>query len=289
MLKFRRERGFARFARGLVPRSLVLVAAAIALVAVDQHGSSLAALRGALMGALYPVQWVVSAPNHGIHELSSYFASRAELLGKNRRLKQDYLAAQMQLEQLESLRRENRRLRALLNATGAVRGHMIATRVLSINTNPFSNRITINAGSAIGVHPGQPLLDAHGIVGQVLHVGPLSSQVMLITDPSSAVPVQIKGTQIATVAVGTGSLNLLSLPYLPNSTPAEPGDVLLTSGLGGVYPQGYPVGVITRVERQPGKRFARVEARPLAHLGRERHVLLYFRDAASGSTGGKTP
>ncbi|MDN5864717.1 MAG: rod shape-determining protein MreC, partial [Gammaproteobacteria bacterium] len=225
MLKFKHEPRVARFTRGLTPRALILAAAAIALMAVDQHGASLSTLRGALMGVIYPVQWAVNAPSAGLRELSTMFASRNELLEQNERLKHDYLLAQIQLEQLESLRQENQRLRALLNAAGTMRGRVVATTVLSINTNPFANRITINAGANIGLRPGQPLLDARGIIGQTLHVGPLSSQVMLITDPASAVPVQIKRTDTATIAVGTGSLNLLSLPYLPNSTKVKPGDV----------------------------------------------------------------
>lgn len=275
MLTFSHEPRLVRLFRGLVPRALILAAAAIALIVVDQHGSTLAPVRSALMGIVYPTQWLVSAPNGGIRELSTMLASRSQLLSKNKRLQHDYLLAQMQLEQLEALRRENRSLRTLLNAARTMRGRVVATSVLSINTSPFANRITINVGTKQGVKEGQPLLDAQGIIGQTLNVGVLSSQVMLITDPSSAVPVVVKGTRIATIAVGTGSLNVLSLPYLPNNTQVKTGDILLTSGLGGVYPQGYPVGVITRVARQPGQRFALVEARPLANLGRETQVLLY--------------
>lgn len=284
MLKFKREARAARFTRGLVPRALILAAAAIALMVVDQRGTTLAPLRSVLMGVTYPAQWVVSAPTAGFRNLSTLLASHAELLEQNERLKQDYLLAQLQLEQLESLRQENKRLRSLLNAAGGMRGRVVAVGVLSINTNPFSNRITINAGANNGLHAGLPLLDSNGIIGQTLHVGPLSSQVMLITDPSSAVPVKIERTRTATIAVGTGSLNLLSLPYLPNSTEVKPGDVLLTSGLGGVYPPGYPVGVITSVEQRSGERFARVTARPLARLGREHQVLLYFSVPTDGST-----
>lgn len=276
MLSFSHESRFLRLLRGLAPRALILAAAAIALITVDQHGNSLAPVRSALMGVVYPTQWLVSAPSAGIHELSTMLASRSRLLTQNKRLKHDYLLAQMQLEQLEALRRENRRLRELLNAASTMRGRVAVTTVLSINTSPFANRITINMGAHQGVGKSLPLLDARGIIGQTLHVGALTSQVMLITDPSSAVPVVIKRTDTATIAVGTGSLNLLSLPYLPNSTHVKAGDILLTSGLGGVYPQGYPVGVITRVTPQPDQRFALVEARPLAKLGRENQVLLYF-------------
>src|SRR5699024_2548605 len=223
MLTFSHESRLVRLVRGLVPRTLILAAAAIALIVVDQHGSTLAPARSALMGVVYPTQWLVSAPNGGIQELSTMLASRSQLLSENKRLKHDYLLAQMQLEQLEALRRENRSLRELLNAARTMHGRVVATSVLSINTSPFANRITINAGAKQGIQKGQPLLDAQGIIGQTLNVGALSSQVMLITDPSSAVPVVVKGTNTATIAVGTGSLNVLSLPYLANNTQVKVG------------------------------------------------------------------
>ncbi|MGH8224800.1 MAG: rod shape-determining protein MreC [Gammaproteobacteria bacterium] len=262
--------------RGLALRTLVLALAAIALMLMDRHYDLLPRVRGALMTAVYPAQWLVNAPAAGLRELGTDLASRAALLAENSRLKQEQLLASAHLERLDSLEAENRRLRALLNTAGTMRGRVKVASVLSINTDAFSDRVTVNAGASAGVHKGQPVLDANGIVGQTLQVGPISTQVMLITDPASAVPVEIERTGLATLAVGTGSLNLLSLPYLPNNADVKAGDRLLASGLGGLYPRGYPVGVVTAVTPHPGKRFADVEAQPLARLGREHQVLLYF-------------
>ncbi|MGH7056780.1 MAG: rod shape-determining protein MreC [Acetobacteraceae bacterium] len=266
-----------------MPRALILVAAAIILMAADQHSGALGGMRGALMAIVYPTEWLVSAPSTAVRNFSANFTARGKLLAENRRLKHDYLVSQIQLERLESAKQENRRLRALLSAVGTMRGHVVAASVIAMNTAPFANRITINAGRNIGVAKGQPLLDAKGIVGQTLHVGPNTTQVMLITDPASAVPVEIARTGLATVAIGTGKLNSLSLPYLPNNADIKPGDRLVTSGLGGIYPQGYPVGVVVSVTPEPSDRFAKIKAAPFAQLGREREVLLYFSGANTGS------
>ncbi|MGH8272815.1 MAG: rod shape-determining protein MreC [Gammaproteobacteria bacterium] len=281
VLKFNRESRLLYITRGLLPRTILLAAAAIALMAVDQHGAVLAQMRGVLMTIVYPTEWLVSAPANTARTFSSNFTAHRSLVAENRRLKHDYLLAQIQLERLESVKRENRRLRELLNAAGSMRGRVVAASVLAMNTDPFANRITINAGHNTGVVKEQPLLDAYGIVGQTLHVGPITSQVMLISDPASAVPVEISRTGLATVAVGTGNLNRITLPYLPNSADVKAGDKLLTSGLGGIYPRGYPVGVVTSVTPQPGSQFAKIEARPFAELGREREVLLYFTGAGA--------
>ncbi len=285
MLKFNRESPLLYLSRGLVPRALILVIAAIALMAADQQSGALAGMRGTLMAIVYPTEWLVSAPSTAARNFSANFTARSKLLAENQRLKHDYLLAQIQLERLESAQQENRRLRALLSAVGTMRGHVVAVSVIAMNTAPFANRITINAGRNIGITKNQPLIDAKGIVGQTLHVGPNTSQVMLITDPASAVPVEVARTGLATVAVGTGSLNRMALPYLPNNADIKPGDRLVTSGLGGVYPRGYPVGVVVSVTPQPGDRFAKIEVMPFAQLGREREILLYFAGSSTGDTG----
>lgn len=276
MLRFTPRQRLLQSPRGLALRTLALALAAVALMLLDQHYGLLPRVRGALMAAVYPTQWLVNAPAAGLRELGTDLAARASLLAENRRLKREQLLASARLEHLASLEAENQRLRALLNTAGSMRGRVKVASVLSIDADAFANRITVNAGRNAGVRKGQPLLDANGIVGQTLQVGPLSAQVMLITDTASAVPVEIERTGLATLAVGTGSLNLLSLPYLPNNADIKPGDRLLASGLGGLYPRGYPVGVVTSVTPQPGRRFADVEAQPLARLGREHQVLLYF-------------
>lgn len=275
-MRFAREHRFFHSERGPLLRTLVLIAAAIALMVVDHRFQALSGARGVLMTVVYPVQWLVDAPAAAGRNIATDLSSRRQLLGENARLKRELLMDQTELERLDTLKQENRRLRRLLNAVAEMPGRVVAAGILSVDLNPFQNLITLNAGHNLGVHRGQPLLDADGVVGQVTKVGPLDAQAMLITDPASAVPVEIERTGLATLAVGTGHLNALSLPYLPNNTDVKPGDRLITSGLGGRYPRGYPVGEVTGVAPQPGDPFARVEARPLAQLGREHQVLLYF-------------
>ncbi|MGH8427650.1 MAG: rod shape-determining protein MreC [Gammaproteobacteria bacterium] len=275
-MRFAREHRFFHASRGRGWRALVLGLAAIALMAADHHYAALSGARSALSVAVYPVEWLVNAPAAAWRSVSTNLSSRTSLLAENARMHSELLIAKAGLERLDSLQEENSRLRMLLNAAGTMPGRVVATSTLSVNLTPFENVITVNAGTRSGVREGQPLLDSEGIVGQVLDVGPLSARVMLITDPASAVPVEIARTGLATLAIGTGNLNRLSLPYLPNNTDVKPGDRLVTSGLGGRYPRGYPVGIVTAVTPLPDQHFARVEARPLARLGREHEMLIYF-------------
>ncbi|HEX5313692.1 MAG TPA: rod shape-determining protein MreC [Gammaproteobacteria bacterium] len=275
MLRFTRERRLFHPARGQALRSFVLALAAIALMTVDYHYGTLAVVRDSLSVVVYPAKWLVNAPSAAWREVSTDLSGRVHLLAENRRLHRELLLAQSRLERLDSLAEQNRRLQMLLNAAAAMPGRVLATSVLEVDLNPFENVIVVNAGQGSGVRKGQPVLDAYGIVGQVLDAGPLSSRVLLITDPASAVPVEIERTGLATLALGTGNLDRLSLPYLPNNTDVRPGDHLLSSGLGGRYPRGYPVGIVISVKSQPEQRFAQVIARPFAHLGREHEMLIY--------------
>lgn len=267
--------------RGQGLRALLLALAAIALMAVDHQYAAVANARSVLSLVVYPVEWLVNAPAAGWRAVSGELTSRQRLIDENGRLRRQLLLARARLERLGSLERENERLRALLNSAGTMPGHVTVAGILEVDLNPFENVVSLNIGGRNGVRRGQPVLDADGIVGQVVRVSPFTAQAMLITDPASAIPVEIERTGLATLAVGTGNLESLSLPYLPNNADVKPGDRLVTSGLGGRYPRGYPVGTVVSVAPQPGARFADVAAEPLARLGREHEVLVYF--------GGQTP
>lgn len=276
-MRFTRERRlFHATSRRHTLLSAVLIATAIALMAVDHQYQALDHFRTALLAVVYPVQWLVNAPSTLGRRLASDLASRQALLERNATLQKQLIDARVDNARMSALKKENTRLRMLLNAVGQMPGRVVATSLLSVDMSPFQNLVTINAGNNLGVHPGQPVIDADGVVGQITHVGPLQSQVMLITDPASATPVEIERTGLATIAIGTGELNVLSLPYLPNNTDIKPGDKLIASGFGGRYPRGYPVAVVTSVKPQAGEPFAQVQARPLARIGREHEVLLYF-------------
>lgn len=265
--------------------SAVLVAAAIALMAVDHQYQALDHFRSTLLAVVYPVQWLVNAPSELGRELAADLATRRTLLARNEALQRELIRTRADNARMGALKRENTRLRMLLNAVGQMPGRVVATSLLAVDMSPFQNLVTINAGRNLGVRTGQPVIDADGVVGQITQVGPLQAQVMLITDPASATPVEIERTGLATIAIGTGQINVLSLPYLPNSTDIKPGDKLVASGFGGRYPRGYPVAVVTSVTPQAGDPFARVEARPLARIGREHEVLLYFTAHPAGEPG----
>lgn len=275
-VRLTREHRLFHSTRGLGLRTFVLAVAAIALMVLDHQYGSAIGIRSGLSALVYPIEWIVNAPAAAGRTLGEDLGSRRALLAQNRRLSSELLLANASLERLASLEQENARLRELLNTAGRMPGHVTVVSIMTVDLTPFQDLITLNAGLHAGIHKGQPILDSAGIVGQVVHAGPLSSQAMLITDPASAIPVEIARTGLATLAVGTGTLDVLDLPYLPNNADVKPGDRLVSSGLGGRYPRGYPVGVITSVTRQPAERFAEVKAVPAAHLGREHEVLAYF-------------
>ena len=148
--------------------------------------------------------------------------------------------------------------------------------VLSVDLDPYRQRFDLNRGLVDGVYVGQALIDATGVVGQVVRVGPLTSEAVLITDADHAVPVAVNRNQLRTIAVGTGDTRRLRLPYLTNNSDIVVGDLLMSSGLGGVFPAGYPVGRVLEVRVRPDQAFADVIAEPVSALDRDREVLLLW-------------
>ncbi|MGH8312143.1 MAG: rod shape-determining protein MreC, partial [Gammaproteobacteria bacterium] len=210
-------------------------------------------------------------------------AAHGTLVRDNAAMRQQLLADSTQLQQFQALEQENARLRDLLQAGKRVDGHVMAATLLAVDMDPFRHVITIDKGTRAGVYDGQTLLDARGIVGQIIRADPWSSEAALITDPNQAIPVQINRSGLRTLAVGGVDANALSLPYLANSADVQVGDLLVTSGLGGRYPPGYPVAVVTRVQRNPAEPFASVRAQPVAELNGGHTVLLFFPAVAPPS------
>ena len=241
---------------------------------VDHRLHYLETVRAALATALLPLQYVVDLPVSATRWLGESLAARTTLLEENRRLRQRQQLLEARLQTLTALENENRRLRELLQSSRQIRQEVLIAELYAVDLDPFKHQIMLNKGSRDGVHEQQPVIDAHGVVGQVVHVAPLTSTAILITDASHALPVTVERTGLRTIAFGTGNLDRLALPHLPNTADVRVGDLLLTSGLGGRFPAGYPVAEISRVERDPGQPFARVSARPTARLDRAREVLL---------------
>jgi rod shape-determining protein MreC len=186
----------------------------------------------------------------------------------------------LKLLRFESLEQENQRLRAVRASSARVVQRSLVAEIVRVDLDPFRQRVLINKGTRDGVFRGQAAIDAAGIFGQVTRAGPISAEIILISDPEHAIPVQVNRTGVRSIALGTGRSGLLSLPYLPQNSDVIVGDLLVSSGLGGVYPPGYPVGKVTAVTRDPGQPLLAVEAAPLAGLDRDPEILLVWFDNA---------
>ena len=154
----------------------------------------------------------------------------------------------------------------------------MVAELLSVDSDPFSHQVLINKGALDGVYNGQPVINDQGVIGQVLHVGSTTSRVLLITDSSHGIPVRVLRNDLRAIASGSGELDKLELRNLPRNTDVQVGDLLVTSGLGGRFPEGYPVATVTRSDYVEGKPFAQVEAKPLVALDRLRYLLLLWTD-----------
>lgn len=262
-------------------RFFVLAAAAIALMVMDYRAGHLDALRSTLSVALHPLRLAVDLPFTVVDWATETLTERRRLLAENGRLRTQHLRTRARLQRYDALTRENERLRGLLDSSARVSDRVLVSEIMSVDLDPLRHRIVIDKGTNAGAYQGQPILDADGIVGQITHAGPFSSEAVLISDASHAVPVEINRNGLRTIAVGTGDHGELSLPFLPNNADIAEGDLLITSGLGGSFPPGYPVGTVTRVSRDPANPFAAVEAAPAAALNRNRQVLLVWSTAQS--------
>ncbi len=260
-----------------MPTRLVLVAVfSVVLMTVDHRAGHLERLRAVLSTLVYPLQYAVHAPIRISAWTIENFNSRNDLLEENERLKLERLQLHARLEKFVSLEAENRRLRGLLGTSVKASERVLVAELLSVDMNPYSRRIVLNKGRQDRVYSGQALIDSRGVMGQIVSVGPISSNALLITDPSHALPVQIHRTGLRTVAAGTGAADSLELAHIPNNADIRVGDLLVTSGLGERFPQGYPVGRVIRVRRDSGRPFADVVVEPSARLERNREVLLLW-------------
>lgn len=259
-------------------RMVVLVIASITLMTVDHRWQSLEIVRSALSSVIYPLQYTIDLPIRLYYWADEVLSTHQTLLEKNREFEARHLENRVQLQKLDIIEKENDRLRRLLSATPKSTERLLIAEIIDVDVDPYRQLIVLNKGASNGAHQAQPIIDAHGVMGQIVHVGPLSSTAMLITDASHALPVQIDRTGLRANAFGTGKTDELSLRHLPHNVDIQVGDTLITSGLGGVFPPNYPVAKITSVERPAGEPFATVLASPLAQLDTSREVLLVWRN-----------
>ncbi len=251
----------------------------LVLLIADQRSSKLLPLRAALSLLVYPVQVLVDLPLDAANFIGDTFVSYRTLKKENQALKEQKLVNEARLLKLAALEKENIRLRALLENSFKLGEQVLVAELLAVNLVPYEHIVVVNKGSRFGVHSKQPVLDAHGVVGQVVRTLPASSEIMLITDPNHAIPVQVNRNGLRTIAIGSGQVNQLNLPFLPNNADILPGDLLVTSGLGGTFPQGYPVAVVDDFKVRPNKPFASISATPKAKLDKSREFLIVWSDA----------
>jgi rod shape-determining protein MreC len=255
---------------------LLAAVVAFALIAADIRFNKMTATRSTLSAVVYPFYWVSDLPSRLGNWSKENLVSRFRLVNDNARLVAGALMLEARVQQMAALRAENVRLRALLNSSALVQDDVLVAELIGISPDPTRHLVILNKGSANGVYIGQPLIDAEGLMGQVVEVATNSARVLLITDATHAIPVQVNRNGIRAIAEGVGLLDNLELRHVASTEDIQVGDLLVSSGLGGRFPVGYPVAVVTEVLRDPGQSFARVKAMPSAALNRSRHVLLVF-------------
>jgi len=254
---------------------LVLFCSAL-LVFFDHKMSSFESARGFLQSMVSPLQYIATTPKQLMNWASENLVTRNELIKKNQEYKINELRFHEQLMQLDNLKQENERLRLLLASPLKVDIKKMVAEVLSVDSDPYTHQVVINRGANDGVYEGQPVLDDQGIIGQIQHVGTISSRVILITDVTHAVPVRIRRNGIRVTATGTGQIDRLIHNFVPHSVDIRKNDMLVTSGLGGKYPEGYPVAKITLVNQDESRTFAQVYSEPVAKIDRLRYLLLLW-------------
>ena len=242
-------------------RTILLVMASVMIMTADHRWHHLESLRGVIESfVIYPLRYTINLPADVGRWIDESLSSHSELLEENRELKEQQLRAQVSLQKLSILEKENERLRKMLSARPKVGELVLVAELLSIDLDPYKQQVVLNKGEKHEVYLGQPVIDAWGVMGQVIHVGRHSSTAMLISDPSHAIPVQVNRNGLRSTAFGTGHAGQLELRYIPHNAEIEIGDLIVTSGLGDRFPPNYPVGRITEIERPAGETFARADS-----------------------------
>src|SRR3984957_6052345 len=275
---------------GLLLRCVLYCLLSLGLIIFDKRYDHLGEIRRFLSVVAYPVQIAVASPFQGWDWFRESVSSRETLRADKAKLEAELRLANFRLQRYEALEAESQRLRALRENTAGVANRFIIGNIMDLDIDAFRERVLVDKGARDGVFVGQAVLDAGGVFGQVARVGELTSEVILVSDGTHAIPVQVNRNGLRTIAVGTGDMTRLKLPYLSTSADVIAGDLLVTSGLGGGFPAGYPVGTITEVKRDPAQSLAEVEVRPAAGRDRSREVMfVWMKPQAASSASSMTP
>jgi rod shape-determining protein MreC len=253
---------------------IIFVVLSFILLINDQRNNYLSILRNSIAIAIYPLQSAVEIPSRFTNWFDLRIKSKEILIQENQTLLSQQKINSSILQRYEALEQENERLKQILNAASNLDNKVEITRIISVNVNPYRHTIVIDKGERDGVYEGQVLLDADGVIGQILHTNFLTSEAILISDSDHALPVEINRNGLRTIVLGNGSYTKLNVPYIPNNADIEVGDLLVTSGLGGKFPSGYPVAKVEFIESDLSEQFYKVSAKPIAYLNQVREVML---------------
>jgi rod shape-determining protein MreC len=274
--KIEQQQAPAFFVRGpsAFARLIFFATLSLALIATDSRLQYLNSLRQTLVGILHPLQMIANVPTQLYNASTEYFSSHNHLLNENQQLKQLALKQDIALQRLSTLTLENDHLRQLLQANKSLLESSILGEIMHVGRDPFTKKVIVNRGEAHHIVAGEAVVDAKGVIGQVTRTYPLSSEVTLITDKSLAIPIQVERNGLRAIAFGHGRDNTLDLPYLPANVDIRRGDILLTSGIDGIYPAGLAVATVAQIEVTPDSPFAHIICVPTGGVENHRQVLL---------------
>lgn len=265
-----------------LPNRLVLsLLLSVALILFDHKLDGFGTTRVYLNSLVSPLQYLANLPGQMLDASASRFVSHERLFNDNAKLTHDAMVMNGQLQRLIFLQQENDRLRSLLNSPVQDNTRKIVAELMAVDNNPYSHQIVINKGAINSVFEGQPVLDEKGIVGQIMQVSSTNSRVLLIADVTHAIPVRVARNNVRLIASGSGSLDELLIQHVAHSSDLKIGDILLSSGLGNIFPEGYPVATIISIIRDEGRPFSQVKAKPIAQLDRLKYLLLLWSERSS--------
>ena len=260
-------------------RLIGYLALAMVLMVLDHRNGWMWRIRYGAAVAVEPLYRLAGLPVEGMRTFSVAFADRQRLTVQNQRLREDLLLANAKLNRMAAVAQQNEHLKELLDTQRSLELNVQLARVVGVDLGAYRHRLLLNVGAQDGVKPGQPVIDARGVMGQVIQTLPTTSVVMLITDPNNALPVTVERTGLRTIAYGSRDGDRLVLPTIPMAADVKEGDRLLTSGLGGRFPPGFPVGEVTRVAPATTGMFLEAQAQPTADINRSEDVLLLHDQA----------
>lgn len=266
------------FTRGpsLNNRLAMALVLSVALIVVDYKLDGFDKPRMVLSSLMSPLQYIAGLPGRALNWSVERVTSQQQLIEENRYLNNQLLLMSEQLQQYRFLKNENNQLRSFLNAPLRQSMRRTVAELMAVDNNPFSHQININKGAIDGVYVSQPILDDQGIVGQIKEVGTTTSRVLLLADVTHAIPVRAQRNNIQFIVIGSGSLDELYLEHVAHSVDIQVGDILVSSGLGDVFPEGYPVAQVSSIVRDESRPFASISAKPFAKLDRLRHLMLLW-------------